>query len=327
MVQPTPEVIQSHNLKRPEDFTRETFRKLIVKAHKENGVTIAETVCFLEPHANGLLHHNALVRAESQYRWKETAQTLFQKYRVSVSFGSNIRTWSEGVVYGCVGSEHKKPEMLDKTPKQWAAQGVPAKLEEHIPRAWRQPGFVRKVKMAPLAFLDVCRKHNVKTEEGAWALAADFEEKGDKGLMAFLFENEVEAALAKVQKATGAKENARRGKLTRLEILEEYARDVACTCKSPGLAYGQLKDLLQKNNMDGDFQREVWETLDKGRQKQRNLCLVGSTNMGKSFLYKPLVKIFKTYSRPDGGSHQLEGILDKEIVFLNDFEYDEDAKK
>ena len=55
MVQPTPEVIQSHNLKRPEDFTRETFRKLIVKAHKENGVTIAETVCFLEPHANGLL--------------------------------------------------------------------------------------------------------------------------------------------------------------------------------------------------------------------------------------------------------------------------------
>ena len=30
---------------------------------------------------------------------------------------------------------------------------------------------------------------------------------------------------------------------------------------------------------------------------------------------------------PDGGSYQLEDILDKELVFLNDFEYDEAAKK
>ena len=54
MVQPTPEVIQSHKLKRPEDFTREIVRKLIVKVHKENDVIIAETASFLEPHANGL---------------------------------------------------------------------------------------------------------------------------------------------------------------------------------------------------------------------------------------------------------------------------------
>ena len=42
-----------------------------------------------------------------------------------------------------------------------------------------------------------------------------------------------------------------------------------------------MKELLDKNGMDGDFQKEVWETLDKGRQKQRNLCLLGNTNMAK----------------------------------------------
>ena len=30
---------------------------------------------------------------------------------------------------------------------------------------------------------------------------------------------------------------------------------------------------------------------------------------------------------PDGGSYQLEDLLGKELVFLNDFEYDDDAKK
>ncbi len=49
--------------------------------------------------------------------------------------------------------------------------------------------------------------------------------------------------------------------------------------------------------------------------------------MAKSFLLKSLEKIFKVYKRPDGGSYQLEALLGKELVFLNDFEYDEDTKK
>jgi hypothetical protein len=49
--------------------------------------------------------------------------------------------------------------------------------------------------------------------------------------------------------------------------------------------------------------------------------------MAKSFLFKPLLSIFKTYEMPDGGSYQLEDLLGKEIVFLKDFEYDGDAKK
>ena len=59
----------------------------------------------------------------------------------------------------------------------------------------------------------------------------------------------------------------------------------------------------------------------------RNLCLVGPPNTMKSYLYKPLSLIYNTYSRPDGGSYQLEELIGKELFFLNDLEYDEDAKK
>ena len=64
-----------------------------------------------------------------------------------------------------------------------------------------------------------------------------------------------------------------------------------------------------------------------GREKGTNLCVVGGTNMAKSYVFKPLFIIFKTYTRPDGGSYQLEDLLGKEMVFLNDFEYDDSARK
>ena len=59
----------------------------------------------------------------------------------------------------------------------------------------------------------------------------------------------------------------------------------------------------------------------------RNICILGDTNCGKSFLFKGMKEIFFTYERPDSGNYQLETILDKELVLLNDFEYDASAKE
>ena len=92
MVQPTPVVIASHRLKKPEEFTREQFGKLMVKVHRESDVRVVEKACFMEPHEGGRMHHNYLVRADTQCRWEPVAEKLFQKYRVSVSFGSNIKS-------------------------------------------------------------------------------------------------------------------------------------------------------------------------------------------------------------------------------------------
>ena len=69
-----------------------------------------------------------------------------------------------------------------------------------------------------------------------------------------------------------------------------------------------MKDVLDKNGLDGKFQQEVVATLRTGRKKLRNLCLVGGPGCAKSYLFKPLALIYKAYSRPDGGSNQLEEI-------------------
>ncbi len=324
---PKPETIAKYDLKSPSDFTREEFCELVVKAHGECSVNILETAGFMEPHASGKMHHNCLCRADATYRWKSTAEQLFDKYKVRVNFGCNIRTWAEGVVYGRVASDHKPPEGLDKSPVQWAKSGDPVKFEDVIPRKWLAEGYQRKTKLSYMAVLDLCREHSIRTDEELWAVASDLEGKGDKALMAFAMESDTEAVMAKVNKAMCAKESLERKKLTRVEILQKCAADSKCSCPTSGLCYNLLKDVLQKNGLDGEFQRLVIGTLQAGRLKQRKLCIIGSANMGKSFLFKPLTKIFRTFRRPDTGGYQLESLLGKEILFLNDYEYNESTQK
>ena len=72
MPQPKAETIQRRGVKQPSasDFTRYSFRELIVQAHTDEGIDVVETACFLEPRSNGQPHLNWLLRASSQ-QWKQ----------------------------------------------------------------------------------------------------------------------------------------------------------------------------------------------------------------------------------------------------------------
>ena len=325
MSHPRPETVQQLGLRTPAEFDRQTFRELVVTCHERARVEIVETACFIEPHANGLPHLNLLVRSRTQYKWRDVAVEL-AKEKVHVDFGHNVNTWVDGVVYGRVPSEHKGAEKLDQNPVQWVKEGVPVPLDEFLPARFRQPGFVRKTRMSPLSFFDACQEHGFSTYEQVLAKATELSDAGDRALLSFLLENDGEAHFAKVQRAAEAKERVRRAGLAREALLEEYFQNNACVCDEDGKCYRLMKDLLRRNGLDGRLQKEVYEALRVGRAKKRNVCLVGDTDSGKSFMFKGLKEVFYAYERPDGGTYQLEDILDKELVLLNDFEYDKEAK-
>jgi len=326
MVQPTAQVV-ARGMKQPSDFTRSSFNEMIVKCHTDCDKTLVETATFQEPHANGDMHFNSLVRADAQYRWKPVAERLLQHYRVHVSFGQNIKTWAEGVVYFRVASGHKGPQDLDQSPEQWHANGTPSRFEDFLPRRWQQPGFVRATKLSNLAFYELCVEHGLTTETAVWAKATELSQSGDKGLLAYVLDTDVETQFAKVLRATKAQEQARRATLTRVQLLEEHVAQKTCGCASPGKCYDLQKQVLQANGLDGTFQEAVFGTLVAGRAKKRNVCLVGPTDCAKSFLFKGLRELYHVYERPDGGNYQLEDLLGQEVVFLNDFEFDAGAKE
>lgn len=326
MSQPTPEVLTQSGVKQPSDFDRTTFREMVVKCLAEVDVEVIETACFREPHANGNPHFNLLVRGGRQWRWKKAAERLLGTYRVHVSFAENIRTWAEGVVYFRVGSEHKKPEQLDQAPEQWHKNACPAPFDDFLPRVWQQPGFVRTTRLSNLAFYELTRTHDIRDENDLWAKATELSETGDKGLLAYLLDNDAETQLGKVLKATDAQEKARRAKKSRVEVLQEYFDSSTCCCAEPGRCYNLQNEILRKNGLDGPFQSKVYGALQSGRAKRRSLCLLGNTDCGKTFLLKGLREVYNCYERPDGGTYQLENLPGTKVVFLNDFEYDAASK-
>ena len=131
MAHPTQEtLVAKPGMKTPADFSRESFTELVVNVHSSCGVELEEVACFLEPRANGQPHLNVLLRSLRQ--WKSVAEALLNGYSVYASFAENVRTWAEGVLYGCAPSDHKGEESLDQNTTQWHKAGSQLRSSAHL---------------------------------------------------------------------------------------------------------------------------------------------------------------------------------------------------
>ena len=52
MPYPLPDIVARTQIKTPDEFTRDSFRDLLVRVHIDCEVPVVETVCVKEPHAN-----------------------------------------------------------------------------------------------------------------------------------------------------------------------------------------------------------------------------------------------------------------------------------
>ena len=116
----------------------------------------------------------------------------FHKRRVHVSYGMNIKTWSEGVMCLQVPSDHKPAAHIDRAPEQWVRQGVPVPLGEFLPMRMQNPNFTRKTRLSNLAFFDLCKKHAIDSVEKLWVKATELNDAGDRGLLAYLLDQDGE---------------------------------------------------------------------------------------------------------------------------------------
>ena len=71
------------------------------------------------------------------------------------------------------------------------------------------------------------------------------------------------------------------------------------------------------------FCTSVYNALEKGRRKKTNIHVIGPSNCGKSFLFRPLKKIFDTFVNPASNTFSLVKAVSSEVVFLNDFRWSE----
>ena len=93
--------------------------------------------------------------------------------------------------------------------------------------------------------------------------------------------------IERVARADGAGAAAVRQQMTRLDILAEAATQAPCTCETPGKWMAAANEVMQLNGyMEQELQRADFQALHLGRDKLRNVILVGDTNRAKSFFSK-----------------------------------------
>ena len=178
--------------------------------------------------------------------------------------------------------------------------------------------------MKVLEFYDVCREHKaeIDSESDLWALARRSQDNGDRRLMQFLVSRrDLPQLLERVAKAEGSIEDAARQRRNRIQILEDVVGKRPCTCTSPGRWKTAAEQVVSLNGYtEQQLESAILEALDLGRAKQRTIMIVGGTNRAKSFCLKPLALVYKAYTAPDTGTHQLADLKGSEVLWLNEFE-------
>ena len=83
-------------------------------------------------------------------------------------------------------------------------------------------------------------------------------------------------------------------------------------------------DVLQFSNINAiDFANHLYDSLDKGRGKFRNIILVGESNCAKTFMFKPTAKIFgdSLFENPAHDKYCWVGADSANVILLQDFRY------
>ena len=110
-----------------------------------------------------------------------------------------------------------------------------------------------------------------------------------------------------------------RSNVTRIEIIRESIQ-AECVENCNGVWLRIADQVLRNNKLHPLVFLEALRTLKiKGWGKHINVIVIGPANCGKTFLFRPMEKLFKVFYNPAEGKYVWMEVVDVEVIFLNDF--------
>ena len=154
----------------------------------------------------------------------------------------------------------------------------------------------KKKRLTNSELSDFIKEHNIKNYLELLAIAQIRKEEGETDIHEYVLSHQekyVKELIKKSWDLVQAPENLKKLNLTRMEELEAAAKTNCITgCNKQWLECAL--ELLRLNNIDLPvFSDALYNSLIRcGRGKFCNVALVGPSNAGKTFMFKPLKQIF-----------------------------------
>lgn len=324
--------------------TRESFAAAIceVFTSERSKFRPQHWACCLENHADQGFHYHMALKLTGPKKWLECKRALQRKHGVVVNFSDHdgyytayryISKSDENVYHSPnhpnldeIGSPKTK-NCLQRTyhqrrrNRQAATLGTTPQNDEE-PNS--NPPTKKMKKLSNIDVSEFIHKHNIRNQTTFLAVANAQQEEGKKDLANYALSRSKKSLDELIQQTWRMKEAAavlKRQKASRMDIIREAAAGT-CVENCEGLWLRCAEEVLVNNKLHPIlFAAAVRDLLILGRGKYRNVMIVGPTDCGKTFLFRPLELLFNTFSNPAADKYAWVGADKKEIIWLNDFRW------
>ena len=298
---------------------KEAFAEIITEAFNRSGAAkIKQYICCIEKHKDGAPHYHICIKLDRQKKWKAVRKYLDEKRGIKVNFRDKYSNYYAGFVYA--SKEDKEYVLSEGHPDLTNPPRTAAATEARRQSSARK----RRRSFDALDLSELVVRENIRTKSELLRLAQKQKSDGKRDLALFVLNN-IDKCVKIIEttwEMEAAEETVQRTKRTRMDILQEaLLKDCPhTTCKWLQMA----KQTLLRNGVDvSEFSASIKDAVMHGRAKKRNIMIVGPANCGKTFLFQPLRSIFNAFVNPATGSFAWVGVEEKEIIYLNDFRWND----
>ena len=308
--------------------TKERFSDIVDDAFSKDFEVsqLDKWCCSLEKHQDGNFHYHMALKLVKQRRWLAARNYMEEKHKIKVNFSDNATSYYKAWQYCTKSDEHPlysagHPNFVNppRTAAATAAKRSAATSQEE------QAGPSKKKRFDALDLSNIIIENRLKNKTQLLNYANNLKKDGKNDVALFILNNiqksvRILQTTWEMEESSNAIERKEKG---RIEILEE-ARNGMCVDGCNGRWKAMAIETLQRNNIYVDhFTYHIRHALTTGRSKESNILIIGPANCGKTFLLKPLQKIFQCFSNPATGTFAWVGVEECEVIFLNDFRYDQ----
>ena len=314
--------------------TRQSFGEMVAEQFNKGGgqVKVQHWVCSKESHKDGGFHYHCAVKFNGVKRWWGVRASIDSIYGIKVNFADSENHDSYISAYRYVVKDDSEfvlseghPDLSDaKSPRTKKAIAGNKRRS-----ADKSSSSCARKKLERLDNQEVgmlIRRKNIKTYTELLALAEERRLEGLKDLSKYIFDHQEHVIRGVINTTWGMAEAPTKlvkQKKDRLDILHEF-QDKPCVCQGEWLL--AAAELLELNGINRDvFTSAIYKNLRLGRGKYRNIMIIGERNCGKSFILKPLNKIYENiFQNPAMHKYGWVGSQDASVIILQDFRWSSD---